>query len=208
MTIEFLYPELCNLYGDRGNIDYLRRCLPADTRQTYMGDEPWFVQHEVDLIYMCSMTERSQERMIQALAPYRERLKDLMAGGTHFLLTGNAMEVFGKTIRDGEKTISGLGLLDLTARRILPRRANSLFLGGFEGTKIVGYQPLQPYGEFAAAAVHRGKGPGPQRERSGGGYPLRRRAGHLSAGAAAGAESGFYPVAFGRSGRQGCTPGL
>lgn len=49
------------------------------------------------------------------------------------------MEVFGKTIRDGEKTISGLGLLDLTARRILPRRANSLFLGGFEGTKIVGY---------------------------------------------------------------------
>lgn len=127
MTIEFLYPELCNLYGDRGNMDYLRRCLPADTRQTYMGDEPWFVQHEVDLIYMCSMTERSQERIIQALAPYRERLKDLMAGGTHFLLTGNAMEVFGKTIRDGEKTISGLGLLDLTARRILPRRANSLF---------------------------------------------------------------------------------
>ena len=116
MTIEFLYPELCNLYGDRGNMDYLRRCLPADTRQTYMGDEPWFVQHEVDLIYMCSMTERSQERIIQALAPYRERLKDLMAGGTHFLLTGNAMEVFGKTIR-----------------------ANALFLGGFEGTKIVGY---------------------------------------------------------------------
>mgnify|MGYP000777783609 CR=1 FL=1 len=36
MTIEFLYPELCNLYGDRGNMDYLRRCLPADTRQTYM----------------------------------------------------------------------------------------------------------------------------------------------------------------------------
>ena len=27
MTIEFLYPELCNLYGDRGNMDYLRRCL-------------------------------------------------------------------------------------------------------------------------------------------------------------------------------------
>ena len=23
MTIEFLYPELCNLYGDRGNMDYL-----------------------------------------------------------------------------------------------------------------------------------------------------------------------------------------
>ena len=91
MTVEILYPELCNLYGDRGNIDYLRRCLPADYHQTHIEDEPWFVQHEVDLIYLCSMT------------------------------------------------ISGLGLLDLTARRILPKRANSLFLGDFQGTKIVGY---------------------------------------------------------------------
>ena len=139
MTVEILYPELCNLYGDRGNIDYLRRCLPADYHQTHIGDEPWFVQHEVDLIYLCSMTERSQERVIRALTPYRERLAELMAAGKHFLLTGNAMEVFGKTIQDGEKTISGLGLLDLTARRILPKRANSLFLGDFQGTKIVGY---------------------------------------------------------------------
>ena len=97
------------------------------------------MQHEVDLIYLCSMTERSQERVIRALTPYRERLAELMAAGKHFLLTGNAMEVFGKTIWDGEKTISGLGLLDLTARRILPKRVNSLFLGDFQGTKIVGY---------------------------------------------------------------------
>lgn len=139
MTVEFLYPELCNLYGDQGNMDYLRRCLTADYHETRMGDEPWFVQHEVDLIYLCSMTEHSQERIIQALTPYRERLAELMAAGKHFLLTGNAMEVFGKTIRDGEKTIPGLGLLDLTVRRILPGRANSLFLGGFGEMKIVGY---------------------------------------------------------------------
>ena len=27
MTIEFLYPELCNLYGDRGNVLCLKRRL-------------------------------------------------------------------------------------------------------------------------------------------------------------------------------------
>ena len=139
MTVEFLYPELCNLYGDRGNMDYLRRCLPGDYRETPMGQEPWFVQHEVDLVYLCSMTERSQERIIEALRPYKARLAELMEQGVHFLLTGNAMEVLGRTITDGEKTIEGLGLLDLTARRILPKRANSLFLGDFEDTKIVGY---------------------------------------------------------------------
>lgn len=139
MTVEILYPELCNLYGDMGNMDYLKRCLPAEFRATALADEPWFVNHEVDLIYLCSMSERSQERIIAALQPYRLRLKELMDAGKIFLLTGNAMEVFGKTIWDGEKTISGLGLLDLTARRILPKRANSLFLGDFQGTKIVGY---------------------------------------------------------------------
>lgn len=139
MTVEFLYPELCNLYGDRGNMDYLRRCLPADYRETPMGSEPWFAGHEVDLIYLCSMTERSQQRIIDALHPYKHRLADLMARGTHFLLTGNAMEVFGNAIVDGETTIEGLGILDLTARRILPKRTNSLFLGDFQGKKIVGY---------------------------------------------------------------------
>ena len=139
MTVEFLYPELCNLYGDRGNMDYLRRCLPAEYRETAMGAEPWFVRHDVDLIYLCSMTERSQQRVIDALRPHKARLAELMQQGTHFLLTGNAMEVFGKTIQDGETAIEGLGLLDLTARRILPKRANSLFLGDFEGKKIVGY---------------------------------------------------------------------
>ncbi|MFR6395054.1 MAG: hypothetical protein ACLUNQ_08195 [Oscillospiraceae bacterium] len=72
-----------------------------------------------------------------------------MAAGKHFLLTGNAMEVFGKTIQDGEKTISGLGLLDLTARRI-PAQAGELPLSGrFSGGKDCGlYQPLQSYGEL------------------------------------------------------------
>ena len=37
MTVEILYPELCNLYGDRGNMDYLKQCLPAEFRETALG---------------------------------------------------------------------------------------------------------------------------------------------------------------------------
>ena len=28
MKIEILYPELCNLNGDMGNIRYLKKCVP------------------------------------------------------------------------------------------------------------------------------------------------------------------------------------
>lgn len=209
MTVEFLYPELCNLYGDRGNMDYLRRCLPAEYRETAMGAEPWFVRHDVDLIYLCSMTERSQQRVIDALRPYRARLAELMQQGTHFLLTGNAMEVFGKTIQDGETAIEGLGLLDLTARRILPKRANSLFLGDFEGKKIVGYTSRFSHMESSLPpAVHGHKRAGSQRRRRRRGRPFRRRSGHLPAGAAAGAEPRLHPLAAGRPGRNRRTPGL
>lgn len=140
MTVEILYPELCNLYGDRGNMDYLKQCLPAEFRETALGEEPWFASHEVDMLFLCSMTERSQERIIAALLPHRERLQEMMNAGKIFLLTGNAMEIFGRYIETAEgEQIAGLGLLDCTARRIIPKRANSLFLGEFEGEKIVGY---------------------------------------------------------------------
>ena len=140
MTVEILYPELCNLYGDRGNMDYLKHCLTAEFRETPLGEEPWFASHEVDMLFLCSMTERSQERIIAALAPYKERLQEMMDAGKLFLLTGNAMEIFGRYIETAEgERIAGLGLLDCTARRIIPKRANSLFLGEFEGEKIVGY---------------------------------------------------------------------
>ena len=43
-----------------------------------MGAEPWFVRHDVDLIYLCSMTERSQQRVIDALRPHKARLAELM----------------------------------------------------------------------------------------------------------------------------------
>ena len=28
MKIEILYPEICTLYGDKGNTMYLQKCLP------------------------------------------------------------------------------------------------------------------------------------------------------------------------------------
>ena len=31
MTIEVLYPELCSLYGDSGNVRYLHACLPESS---------------------------------------------------------------------------------------------------------------------------------------------------------------------------------
>ena len=113
-VIEALYPEVCNLFGDTGNLRYLKLCLPQATFiETALNDEPYFVHHPVSMIYLGPMSEHTQCTVISKLAPYRERIAECIANGVTFLATGNAMEVFGKQITDAQSSVTtGLGLID------------------------------------------------------------------------------------------------
>ena len=43
MKIEVLYPEVCCLYGDKSNMDYLKLCMPeCEMVYTSLTDEPRF----------------------------------------------------------------------------------------------------------------------------------------------------------------------
>ena len=54
---------------------------------------------------MGAMTERTQEKVIKKLMPYKEKINELIEKGVVFLCTGNALEIFGKYIEneDGSK---------------------------------------------------------------------------------------------------------
>lgn len=142
MKIEVLFPEICNLYGDLANIRYLKRVSDkVEVIDTHINDEPFFVKSRPDLIYMGTMTENSQEIVISRLIKYKDRIKELIDDGVHFLITGNALEIFGKSILDEDgKEIKCLGIYDTTAKRDMMNRFNSLYVGEFENLKIVGYK--------------------------------------------------------------------
>ena len=102
MKIETLFPEFCNLFGDISNIKYLKECLPeAEFIDSPIDQEPAFVKEDVNLIYLGPMTERTQEKVINKLQPYKERIIELINKGTVFLFTGNALEILGKYIEIG-----------------------------------------------------------------------------------------------------------
>ena len=71
MTIELLYPEVCNLYGDLMNVEYLARSSGASVIRTGLKDTPRFVAEKIDLVYMGSTTERGQELVRDAFEPRR-----------------------------------------------------------------------------------------------------------------------------------------
>ena len=142
MKIEMLYPEVCNLFGDISNIKYLKKCLPdAEIIKTEINSEPAFVTQDVDMIYMGPMPENIQEVAIRKLRPYKERIEELIKKNVVFLVTGNAVELFGKYIEneDGSK-IEALSIFNIYAKRDMMHRHNSIFLGKYEEVEIVGFK--------------------------------------------------------------------
>lgn len=144
MIIEMLYPELSNLYGDSANIKYLMDSYPGiEIIETNIGERPAFLNKgEVDLVYRGTMTERGQRLFIDNLSIYINELKESIEQGQRFLVTGNAVEVFGNYIIDksGEK-IDCLEVFNFhTERYILAKRFNSLYVGIYKDIKIVGFK--------------------------------------------------------------------
>lgn len=142
MKIEVLYPEVANLYGEQSNIEYLiRSCPEAETVSTGLRETPKFLSEHVDLVYMGTMTEHAQIEVIKAFLPFKEALWDSIEHGTAFLITGNALEVFGKHIEDVEgETVRCLGLFDFHTTRDMLHRYNSLYIGKYEDLDVVGYK--------------------------------------------------------------------
>ena len=142
MKIEVLFPEICNLYGDIQNMKYLQKCLPeAEFIDTGLEEEPKFATEKIDLVYLGSMTERAQEKVIKKLLPHKEKIKDLIENGTVFLFTGNALEILGKYIEkdDGSK-ITALEIFDIYAKRDMDHRYHGEVLGKLEDIEIVGFK--------------------------------------------------------------------
>ncbi len=144
MKIEVLFPEVANLYGDLSNIDYLRKCLNNNVEiiETSLNDEPAFVkQDDINLIYMAGMTEKSQEIVIKKLKPYADRIEELATNGQVFLVTGNAMEIFGKFIEnEDESQIRAVGIYHFYALRDMMHRYSGYYLGKHKDIKIVGFK--------------------------------------------------------------------
>ena len=140
--VEILFPEFCNLYGDISNMKYLKECIPnVNFIQTSFNEEPKFVKNDVNMIYMGPMTENMQEKVIKKLSQYKERIQELINKNVVFLITGNAIEIFGKYIEneDGSR-IEALGMFDIYAKRNMMKRHNSMFIGKYEDTEIVGFK--------------------------------------------------------------------
>ena len=134
--IEFLFPELSNIFGEFYNIEYLKRCnKDIKIIETNHKEEPKFLTEDIDMVYLGTLSEAKQEQVIEFLKPYKNKIEQLIKKGTIFLITGNSIEIFGKEIKDEDKTIKGLGIFNFTSVRNMNDRHNSQYVGLFKDKK-------------------------------------------------------------------------
>ena len=143
MIIEVLFAEICNLYGDPQNTEYLSLTLPdAQIIHTSLDSEPYFAKNKPDMILIGSMSDSMHAPVIDKLKAYKSRLTELIESGVVFLVTGSACEVFCRKIEyvTLETNTEGLGIAPFDAKINWFDRYNGKVLGSFEGMTLTGFK--------------------------------------------------------------------
>lgn len=118
MKILHLYHDIMNLYGDYANIVAMQKLaahngVDVTVDRRTIGDEVCLSDY--DFIYIGSGTERNMKVVLEDLRRLKGELEACVADGMIILLTGNAFEMLGSRITDGNGTAyEGLGIFDFT----------------------------------------------------------------------------------------------
>lgn len=131
MKIAYLYYDFLNLYGESGNIKIIDNILKYNKIKheilyLSLDDDLDFASY--DLVYIGSGTEENQKIALSHLMNYQEDIKKYIESGKFMLITGNSVDLFGKSIIDDEKYDS-LGIFDYIVTRG-KRKMEEVYLDG------------------------------------------------------------------------------
>ncbi len=144
ITIGHLYYDLMNLYGEIGNIKVLtyhlkNQGIKVNIKNLSIDDDINF--DELDLIYIGSGTNNNQLLVLNDILKYKEDIHKYYNDNKFFLITGNAIELFGEQIIDIDNNVhEGLKLFDYYTKENKKRIVNEVYIPSlFTKENILGF---------------------------------------------------------------------
>ena len=144
LKIMHLYPDLLNLYGDRGNIECLRYrlqwrgCGSEIVRHTCADDG--FSLEDVDIVFLGGGSDREQKIVCSRLLEHKRELKEFAENGGCILAVCGGYQLLGKYYKLEDETIEGLDILDIYTEQGGVRLIGNIVLETEFAGKVVGFE--------------------------------------------------------------------
>ena len=138
INILCLYYDLMNLYGDTGNIKVLKHHLEdlkINYNIDYLSIDDKLDLSKYDLILIGSSTESNRLICLEHIKKYKKEIKDAINKNKFFLVTGNALGMFGKKLYNKE----ALGIFDFEVLESKERISEEVILENSFCSPIYGF---------------------------------------------------------------------
>ena len=145
IKIMHLYPDLLNLYGDRGNIECLKRRLlwrgiEAEV-VSYTCDDTGFDISDIDIVFLGGGSDREQKIVCSRLLEHKQELHAFVENGGSLVAVCGGYQLLGKYYKLEDETIQGLEILDIYTEQGKKRLIGNIVLeADFIDQKIVGFE--------------------------------------------------------------------
>lgn len=117
LKICHLYPDLLDLYGDRGNVMVLAarsrwRGIETEVQKKSLGEQPDY--DDIDILFIGGGSDREQNLLVEDLQRHERELRQAIEDGLVVLAICGGYQLLGQYYQAGNGLkMPGLGILDL-----------------------------------------------------------------------------------------------
>lgn len=144
IKIGHLYPDLLNLYGDRGNIQCMKkRCewrgIEAQVQEFHISDQVDF--SDLDIVLLGGGSDREQMLVCEKLKTIREDFNEYVVDNGVVIAVCGGFQLLGHYYDTENGRIEGLSLVDLYTEQESPRLISNIVIENDAfGYPIVGFE--------------------------------------------------------------------
>lgn len=145
LKIMHLFPDLLNLYGDKGNIECMRkrlewRGIECEVIAFTMEDND-FDLSDIDIVFLGGGSDREQRIVCHSLLEHKDDLKSFVEEGGSLVAVCGGYQLLGKYYKLEDETIEGLDILDIYTEQGKGRLISNIVLqADFIDDTIVGFE--------------------------------------------------------------------